>query len=121
MIPLEELEVYKVAMEIGDMAWDMAARWPFFAKDTLGKQLVKAADSMALNIAEGHGRYFYKENKVFCYYSRGSAKETSSAFKKAKRRNLVTPEESDQIEKKLSFYFILMAGYIKSIGGKSGS
>lgn len=119
MIGLEELEVYKVSMEIGDIAWNVADKWPLFAKETLGRQLVKAADSMALNIAEGYGRYFYKENKVFCYYSRGSAKETMTALKKARRRNLITIEESNMVDKKLAFYFILMAGYIRSIGKRN--
>ncbi len=116
MIPLEELEVYKVALEIGDFAWNLVDKWPFFAKDTLGKQLVKAADSMAFNIAEGHGRYFYKENRNFCFYSRGSAKEALTGFRKAEKRHLLSPEESDHVQKRIAFYFILMAGYIRSIG-----
>jgi len=64
---LIDLEVYKVAMEIGNNIWEIVDKWDFFNKDTLGKQFVRAADSMALNIAEGYGRYFYKENKNFNY------------------------------------------------------
>lgn len=116
MIPLEELDVYKVSMEIGDLIWDKVEKWPAFARDTLGKQFVRSADSIALNIAEGYGRYFYKENKNFCFYSRGSGKETSSALKKAIMRKLVSKEENDLIETKLISYFKLINGYIKSIG-----
>ena len=54
-----------MAMEIGDKVWEIVDKWDYFNKDTLGKQFVKAADSMALNIAEGYGRFFYKENKNF--------------------------------------------------------
>ncbi len=60
MIKHIDLEVYKVAMEIGDKVWDIVDGWDFFNKDTLGKQFVKA-DSIALNIAEGYGRYFIKK------------------------------------------------------------
>jgi four helix bundle protein len=116
MIPLEKLEVYKVAMEIGDLVWAIVEKWSAFAKDTLGKQFVRSADSIGLNIAEGYGRYFYKENKNFCFYSRGSAKETGSALKKAIKRNLITQEENDLIERKLISYYKLVNGYIKSIG-----
>ncbi len=119
MIPLEELKVYKVAMEIGDLVWDIVEKWPTFAKDTLGKQFVRCADSIALNIAEGYGRYFYKENKNFFFYSRGSAKETGSALKKASKRNFINQEENDLLERKLISYFKLINGYIKSIGTKS--
>lgn len=66
-IKLEDLEIYKISMEIGDVVYDIVSGWNQFDKDTLGKQLVKAADSMALNISEGYGRFYYKENKNFCY------------------------------------------------------
>jgi four helix bundle protein len=60
---LEELEVYRVTMEIGERVWNVVKGWDYFAKDTVGKQWVRAADSMASNISEGFGRFFYKENK----------------------------------------------------------
>jgi four helix bundle protein len=41
---------------------EIVSTWNWFAKDTLGKQLVKAADSIAGNIAEGSGRGTAKEN-----------------------------------------------------------
>ena len=43
MIKLIDLEVYKIAMDIGDNIWDIVEKWDFFNKDTLGKQFVKAA------------------------------------------------------------------------------
>lgn len=66
-LKLEELEVYKVAMDIGEMVWKVVDRWDYFSKKTLGSQFVEAADSIAMNIAEGYGRFFYKENRNFCY------------------------------------------------------
>lgn len=62
---LEDLEVYKVAMEIGDIVWGIVIKWDYFEKKTLGAQYVDAADSIALNISEGYGRFHYKENKNF--------------------------------------------------------
>jgi four helix bundle protein len=35
-------------------------KWDYFLKDTIGKQLVKAADSVAANLSEGFGRYHFK-------------------------------------------------------------
>jgi four helix bundle protein len=79
-LKLEDLEVYKVvppqAGEIGEIVWSAVDKWDYFPKKTLGAQYVDAADSIAMNISEGYGRFHYKENKNFCYYSRGSAKET---------------------------------------------
>jgi four helix bundle protein len=51
--------------------------------------MVKAADSISANIAEGYGRYFYKESKQFYFYARGSIQESKSWLSKCKRRNLI--------------------------------
>ena len=115
-LKLEDLEVYKVAMEIGDIVWTVVDKWEYFPKKTLGAQYVDAADSIALNISEGYGRFHFKENKNFCYYSRGSAKETLTATAKAKKRNLISEEEFNLLSQKFDTYFRLMFGYINSIG-----
>ena len=115
-LKLEALEVYKVAMEIGEIVWTIVDKWDYFPKKTLGAQYVEAADSIAMNISEGYGRFHYKENKNFCYYSRGSAKETLTATNKAKVRNLISYEEFALLSQKLDLYFRLMYGYINSIG-----
>ena len=113
---LEELEVYRVAMEIGEIVWNIVIKWEYFAKKTLGAQFVEAADSIAFNIGEGYGRFHYKENKNFCYYSRGSAKETLTAARKARSRDLMTEEDFKLLSDKLELFFRLIYGYINSIG-----
>lgn len=115
-LKLEELEVYKVSMEIGEIVWQVVLKWEYFERKTLGAQFVDAADSIALNVSEGYGRFHYKENKNFCYYSRGSAKETLTVTEKAKSRNLITEEQYLLLIEKLNLYFRLIFGYINSIG-----
>ena len=90
---LEEFRVYQLSMDIGEEIWDIVIRWDYFAKDTIGKQLVRAIDSVAANLSEGYGRYHYKEAKNFSYYSRGSLYESKTWLTKAKNRRLI-PEES---------------------------
>jgi four helix bundle protein len=82
MIPLEDLQVYKVAMEIGEIVWNIVEKWNYYQKDTLSKQFVKAVDSIALNIGEGYGIFHFAENRNFCFYSRCSEFETRSAIEK---------------------------------------
>jgi four helix bundle protein len=69
-IRLEDLEIYQLALEIGELAWAIVEKWENFSKNTVGNQFVRSADSISANIAEGYGRYFYKDRKQFCYYSR---------------------------------------------------
>jgi four helix bundle protein len=53
---LEQLEVYQEAMRIGEVVWGIVAKWNVFARDAVGKQWVRSADSMAANLSEGFGR-----------------------------------------------------------------
>jgi four helix bundle protein len=92
-LKLEDLEVYKVSMEIGEIIWQIVMKWDYFERKTLGAQIVDAADSIAFNISEGYGRFHFKENKNFCYYSRGSAKEILIGVNKVKMRKLISDEE----------------------------
>jgi four helix bundle protein len=101
---INDLEIYREAMRIGELIWDMVANWSYFAKDTVGKQLVRAADSIAANLAEGHGRYHFKENRNFCYYSRGSAQETQTWIEKAVRRDLIPDETARSLYRDLDTY-----------------
>ncbi len=118
---LEELEVYRVSMEIGYIVWNIVTKWEYFEKKTLGVQLVDAADSIALNISEGYGRFHFKENKNFCYYSRGSAKETLTAATKARSGNLISEEDFRLLNDKPELFFRLIYGYINSIGTTDSS
>ena len=116
MLKLEELEVYRLAMEIGEEVWKTVDDWKPFAKRTVGEQLVEAADSIAANLSKGYGRFHYKENKQFCYYSRGSLMETKTFLTKAKNRNLISDKEFDGTIEKLKTTHLKLNAYIKSIG-----
>jgi len=116
IIQLDDLEVYKTAMELGEDTWQMVDGWSIFAKDTIGKQIVRSADSIALNIAEGCGRFHFKENKNFCYIARGSNMETKCAMQKAINRKLITEAAFSEFNVKQQRFHKLLNGYIKSIG-----
>ena len=89
---LEDLEIYNLAMEMGDQVWNIVLKWDYFAKDTVGKQWVKAIDSVAANISEGFGRNTFKDSRSFYYIARGSLYESKTWLDKAKNRNLVSEE-----------------------------
>src|SRR5210317_573552 len=115
---LEDLQVYQLAMDIGERVWEIVLEWNCFARDTIGKQLVKAADSVAANISEGWGRYYYKENRQFCYYSRGSLKETLTWLRKAHSRRLIDARNFESLRKDINITSVKLNNYISSIGKK---
>lgn len=109
---LEKLEVFQIANSIGEIVLNVIEEWTYFAKDTIGKQFVRSADSISANIAEGYGRYFYKENIQFCYYSRGSLIETKVWMYKAKKRSLICESDYDDLDKKIDLLLKKLNGYI---------
>ncbi len=115
---LTELNVFKLAMDLAEEFYSIVALWKYFDKDTIGKQLIRAVDSIAANISEGFGRFSYKENKLFCYYSRGSLFETLTWLTKAHNRELISNEQYEDLNNKLNTLGKMLNSYINSIGKK---
>jgi len=113
---LEELRVYNQAIQLGEDVWDIVIQWDYFAKDTVGKQLVRSADSVAANLSEGFGRFHFKETKQFGYYSRGSLYETKTWLTKAKNRKLISEERFISFVSEINQIGKMLNAYIKSIG-----
>lgn len=113
---LEDLKVYNKAMELGESVWSIVDAWNYFQKGTIGKQLVKAVDSIVANLSEGYGRYHFKENKNFRYYSRGSLYETKTWLVKAHNINLVQSDEFKKLIVDIETISKMLNSYIKSIG-----
>ena len=112
---LEKLEVYNLAEPFSDKIWNIVSEWDYFKIDTIGKQLVRAADSISANIAEGYGRYFYKESKQFYFYSRGSIQETKAWLGKCKRRNIIETESGNSLIAEAEKIMTMLNAYIKFV------
>ena len=118
---LEELKIYQLYMKMADDIWYIVYQWNYFEKDTIGKQLVRAADSIAANLSEGFSRFFYKEEKQFCYYSRNSLSETKTWLTKAFNRKLITQEQFESFSKEIKNIGVKLNNFIASIGKKNSS
>lgn len=90
----EDLKVLKAAEEVADTIYKIAAQWDEFARDVVGKQIARAADSIGANIAESFGRFHFGEKIQFLYYARGSMFETKYWLNRAVARGLITSTES---------------------------
>lgn len=91
---LEDLRVLGMAEGIADSIWGQVVRWDEFARDTVGKQVVRAADSIGANTAEGFGRFNFGEKLQFLYYARGSLFETKYWLNRMLARNLMPASEA---------------------------
>ncbi|BAY60578.1 S23 ribosomal protein [Calothrix brevissima NIES-22] len=112
----ENLQVYQLAEKLADEIWNIVGRWDAFAKDTIGKQIVRSVDSIGANIAEGTGRYNFQENRRFVRIARGSLNETRYWLRRAYTRNLLTSEQVDKLKPMVDQLSPMLNAYLNSIG-----
>jgi four helix bundle protein len=115
----ENLRVYELAECLADAVWNAVVRWEIFARDTVGKQLVRAADSVGANIAEGTGRGSAVDNRRFVRIARGSLYETRHWLRRAFRRKLLTEEQIESFKKNLDELTLTLNGYLRSLNTKN--
>lgn len=92
MKSLTELDVYNLAEKLADLIWYEFEKWSEKVQRTIGYQIIRSADSVSANIAEGYGRYTPADRKVFYRYSRGSFEETKTWLRKLIRRKVVSDD-----------------------------
>ncbi len=101
-IQLNDIDAYKIAFNLSNEIWNIVMLWDYFAKDTVGKQFVRSADSISANIAEGFGRYHKNDKTRFYRISFGSLKETFDWLEKSKVRKLITQKQYNELFSKLN-------------------
>ncbi len=107
---IEDLRIVKEAEEIADAIWDEVINWEYFAKDTIGRQLVRAADLTGSNIVESQGRFHPKDVIHFLYMARGSLKETKFWL----RRKLISQQKYDSFIVRIDGLAPQLNAFIKS-------
>jgi len=111
----ENLDVYRLAEKMADEVWSVVADWDYFAKNSVGMQLVDAADSVSANIAEGCGRFNYKDNARFIRIARGSMYETKNWLRRAYRRGLLSDAQIEKLKPILDELLPKLNAYLRSI------
>ena len=101
-LKLNDVTAYKIAFHLSNYALGIVLTWDYFPRDTLGKQFVRAIDSISANLAEGFGRYSKKDKVNFYRYSYGSIKESLDWNEKSKARKLLTKEQYEYLLQELS-------------------
>jgi four helix bundle protein len=92
------LRVYQLSEDLADQIWEAVRQWDTFAQNTVGTQIVRAADSVGANIAEGAGRGVSQDNRRFVRIARGSLNETQHWLRRAFSRGLLTTEQGKRLK-----------------------
>jgi len=112
----ETLHIYRLSEVLADRIWNIVLNWNWFAKNTVGIQIVKAADSVGANIAEGSGRGSNPEFKRFLKISRGSLYETRHWLRRAFARRLLTQQQVQDLVPIINELTPKLNAYLRSIG-----
>jgi four helix bundle protein len=110
------LRIYKLSEKLADEIWRIVVSWNLFARNTVGVQIVKAADSIGANIAEGSGRGSDPELRRFLRISRGSLYETQHWLRRAYRRGLLSESQIGSLVPIVTELTPRLNAYLNSIG-----
>lgn len=112
----ENLQVYRLSEKLADEVWRLVWGWDYFSKATVGRQMVRAADSIGANIAEGTGRGSFQDNRRFVRTARGSMFETRHWLRRAHKRGLLNQEAVARIKPIIDELGPKLNAYLRSIG-----
>ena len=117
----EKLRVYRIAEKSADEIWQIVIPWDGFARNTVGRQLVRAAGSVGANIAEGTGRGSFQDNRRFVRTARASLHETRHWLRRAHQRGLINQEQVERLKPLIDELSPMMNAYLRSIGKVPGN
>lgn len=102
-------------MQVGKDTYNLDYKWDQFNKNRIGYQLIRSVDSIAANIAEGYGRYHYKEQRQYCYIARGSLSQTKTWLYKANERRKEDTIDIQELVRVINQLHIKLNAYIRYI------
>lgn len=108
----EELNVYKIAREIRTEISELSRTFPANEEYKLKDQIIRSSRSVTANIAEGHGRHFYKDNIRFCIMARGSMNETIDHLTVALDEKYINEETFQRLKDRIKVNIKVLNGYM---------
>ena len=108
----EDLECWKACTEFRRFIRILIKKLPIDEKYELVSQMKRASRSITNNIAEGYGRFHFKENAQFSRQSRGSLYELKDDLIIALDEEYITDEEYQEGIQKFEKCVLLLNGYI---------
>jgi len=109
----ENLTIWQKAMDFGEVIFKISSVFPKEEIYNLLSQIRRAADSIALNIAEGSIGQSNPEFKKFLGYAIRSLAEVVTCLHKARRRNYINEVDFNQLYDE-AFYLMNMMNSFKS-------
>ncbi len=107
-----ELVVWRKSRELKNELFELCKTFPSDEKFRLTDQIIRSSRSVNATIAEGHGRYTYKDQIHYCIQSRGSLSETYNHLIDAFDCKYISKEKLNYFKLKIDEVQKLLNGYI---------
>lgn len=111
----EKLEIWKLAIDMADDVHLLTRTFPKEEMFSLTSQMKRAADSVALNIAEGSTGQSDSEQVKFIGYAQRSALELVSCFYLAVKRKYISQQQFDSFYQRLEILVMKIQKFKKTI------
>jgi len=109
-----DLDVWKLGRELRKTIYAITRRFPSEEKYALIDQMRRAAVSVTANVAEGFGRFSYRENVQFCRHARGSAFELRDHLTSALDAGYISSQEWKDVDAATQRVIHVLNGYIRA-------
>ena len=116
-----DLEIYKEAIEIASVIYTITRSFPKDETYGMRDQIRRAVASIGANVAEGFGRYHYKDKLVFFYNARGSLYETMHFIELSLRVGYIVDTDREKLISRLDKLSVRLNNFINSVGRQNDS
>jgi four helix bundle protein len=111
----EKLEVWQISLEYIDLIYKIADALPRNEEYNLKSQIIRAATSIILNIAEGSTGQSDAEQNRFLGMSLRSLIETIACLRLIERRNYLTADQLKEVDACGERLFVKVQAFRKSL------
>ena len=116
---LGNLEIYQLSLKLSEKIWNIYQAMPNSLKYNIGDQTLRSIDSIGANIAEGYGRFHYRDSMKFYYNARGSLWESKHWIYLLYKRDLIEKALFEEMMKNINVLGKKLNSFIESIKRKT--
>ncbi|MBL4656124.1 MAG: four helix bundle protein [Bacteroidia bacterium] len=112
------LKVWQKGRDLRLYVFTLTKQFPKEEKTKLTDQVIRSSRSITNNIAEGYGRFHFKDNIRLCNQARGSIYETLDHAEIAFECKYINQDTYQQLTENIEEILALTNGYIKYLREK---
>ena len=112
---VQSLRIYVLAQHINSKVTTQVLSWTYLHQQTLGRQILRSADSITNNISEGYARVRTGERLQLLWYAEGSIQETKNGVRRCVQRRILDEKAGSELVTHLTRLSISLVEFMHAI------